>query len=63
MKNHSDDSVLEISNRCVTIWELDTREGYEQQIFENYFKAGNYFQTRDEGAHATVKYFNLDVSH
>ena len=32
-------------------------------IFENYFKAGNYFQTRDEGAHATVKYFSLDVSH
>lgn len=40
MKNHSDESVLEISNRCVTIWELDTREGYEQQIFENYFKYG-----------------------
>jgi hypothetical protein len=32
-------------------------------VFENYFKAGNYFQSRDEGAHATVKYFNLDVSH
>ena len=32
-------------------------------IFENYFKAGNYFQSRDEGAHATVKYFGLDVSH
>ena len=32
-------------------------------IFENYFKAGNYFQTRDEGAHAEVKYFSLEVSH
>jgi hypothetical protein len=32
-------------------------------VFENYFKAGNYFQTRDEGAHAEVKYFSLEVSH
>jgi hypothetical protein len=32
-------------------------------IFENYFKAGNYFQTRDKGAFAKVSYFNLDVSH
>ncbi|MGI9533008.1 polysaccharide lyase family 7 protein [Lutimonas sp.] len=32
-------------------------------VFENYFKAGNYFQTRDEGAFAEVKYFELEVSH
>lgn len=32
-------------------------------IFENYFKAGNYFQSRDQGAHATVKYYSLEVSH
>ena len=32
-------------------------------VFENYFKAGNYLQTRDEGAHAEVKYFSLEVSH
>jgi len=32
-------------------------------IFENYFKAGNYFQTRDKGAFAKVSYFNLEVSH
>jgi hypothetical protein len=32
-------------------------------IFENYFKAGNYFQTRDEGAFAKVKYYELEVSH
>jgi hypothetical protein len=32
-------------------------------IFENYFKAGNYLSTRDEGANATVKYFELDISH
>ena len=32
-------------------------------VFENYFKAGNYFQTRDQGAFAQVSYFNLEVSH
>jgi len=32
-------------------------------VFENYFKAGNYFQTRDEGAHAKVNYYSLEVSH
>jgi hypothetical protein len=32
-------------------------------IFENYFKAGNYFQTRDKDAYAKVHYYNLEVSH
>ena len=32
-------------------------------IFENYFKAGNYFQTRDEGAYAKVRYYELEVKH
>lgn len=32
-------------------------------IFENYFKAGNYFQTRDKEAFAKVSYFDLEVSH
>ena len=32
-------------------------------IFENYFKAGNYFQSRDIGAYAKVKYYELEVSH
>ena len=32
-------------------------------IFENYFKAGNYFQTRDKDAYAEVKYYNLEVTH
>ena len=30
-------------------------------IFENYFKAGNYLQTRDEGAFSKVKYYELEV--
>ncbi|WP_298369988.1 polysaccharide lyase family 7 protein [uncultured Lutibacter sp.] len=32
-------------------------------VFENYFKAGNYFQTRDEGAFSKVRYYELSVSH
>lgn len=32
-------------------------------IFENYFKAGNYFQSRDKGAFAKVKIYKLSVSH
>ena len=31
--------------------------------FDNYFKAGNYFQSRDEGSFARVKYYELEVSH
>ena len=32
-------------------------------IFENYFKVGNYFQSREEGAYAKVKLYELEVSH
>jgi len=32
-------------------------------VFENYFKAGNYLQTRDEGAFSKVKVYSLEVSH
>ncbi len=32
-------------------------------VFENYFKAGNYLQTTDEGAFAKVKFYKLKVSH
>ncbi|WP_047245478.1 polysaccharide lyase family 7 protein [Maribacter thermophilus] len=32
-------------------------------IFENYFKAGNYFQSRDEGSYAKVKFYELSVEH
>lgn len=32
-------------------------------IFENYFKAGNYFQSRDIGAFAKVNFYELEVSH
>ncbi|MCM4155489.1 polysaccharide lyase family 7 protein [Gramella sp. AN32] len=32
-------------------------------VFENYFKAGNYLQTRDKDAFAKVKFYDLKVSH
>ncbi len=32
-------------------------------VFENYFKAGNYLVTRDEGAYAKVKYYQLEIHH
>ena len=32
-------------------------------VFENYFKAGNYFQTRDKDAFAKVNYYELSVKH
>lgn len=32
-------------------------------VFENYFKAGNYFQSRDKGAYSKIKYYELEVSH
>lgn len=32
-------------------------------VFENYFKAGNYLQSKNEGAFARVKYYDLEVNH
>ena len=32
-------------------------------IFENYFKAGNYLNTTDEGSFSRVKYYELEVTH
>jgi len=32
-------------------------------VFENYFKAGNYLSTKDQGAFARVKYYELEVHH
>ena len=32
-------------------------------VFENYFKAGNYLQSLDEGSFAKVKYYQLEVTH
>lgn len=32
-------------------------------IFENYFKAGNYFQSRDKNSYAKVSFYSLEVSH
>lgn len=31
-------------------------------VFENYFKAGNYFQSRDKNSYAKVKYYELNIT-
>lgn len=40
MEKPNDNTVVEIVNKNVTIWELDARPGYEQDVFTNYFKYG-----------------------
>jgi hypothetical protein len=40
MEKHNDNTVLEINNKNVTIWELDAVPGFEQEVFNNYFKYG-----------------------
>lgn len=32
-------------------------------VFENYFKAGNYLQTKDNGSKSKVKFYALEISH
>lgn len=32
-------------------------------LFENYFKAGNYLNSKDSWAHAKVKYYDLEIQH
>jgi len=32
-------------------------------VFENYFKAGNYLQSKDPESYAKVKYYSLEISH
>ncbi|MFK7774324.1 MAG: polysaccharide lyase family 7 protein [Saprospiraceae bacterium] len=47
-------------------WQKKVYKGVDMErwgIFENYFKVGNYFQTRDEGAFGKVKIYELEVSH
>lgn len=41
----------------------DTIDIKKWGIFENYFKAGNYFQSKDKNGSAEVKYYELEVSH
>ncbi len=47
-------------------WQKKVYKGLDMErwgIFENYFKVGNYFQTRDKGAFGKVKIYELEVSH
>lgn len=42
---------------------LDDIHMHKWGIFENYFKAGNYLQTKDKGSFARVKYYDLEIRH
>ncbi len=47
-------------------WQRKIYKGVHMErwgIFENYFKVGNYFQSRDEGSFGKVKIYELEVSH
>jgi len=47
-------------------WQKKVYKGVHMErwgVFENYFKVGNYFQSRDKGASGKVKIYELEVSH
>ncbi len=47
-------------------WQKTVYKGEDMEhwgVFENYFKVGNYFQTRDKGSFSKVKIYELEVSH
>ena len=47
-------------------WQKKVYKGLDMErwgIFENYFKVGNYFQSRDAGSFGKVKIYELEVSH
>lgn len=51
--------VLNNSDRLI----FDDIHMQKWNIFENYFKAGNYLNTLDAGSFSRVKYYELEVSH
>ena len=53
--------VVVLNNADYKVYENIHLEKWD--VFENYFKAGNYFQSRDEGSFAKVSFFELEVSH
>jgi len=53
--------VVSLNNSEFFVYESASIKRWD--IFENYFKVGNYLQTRDEGAYAKVKVYELEVEH
>ncbi len=53
--------VIVLNNNEYRVYESPDLERWN--VFENYFKAGNYFQTRDANAFSRVKFYDLEVSH
>lgn len=42
---------------------IENEDMLRWSVFENYFKAGNYLATKDQGSFAKVKYYSLEVEH
>ena len=40
MSNSKRENLIELSNRCITVWEIDSRVGFEKEVLENYYKYG-----------------------
>ena len=57
------DGRMEVSLNDTETFVYDNIHMKKWGVFENYFKAGNYFQSRDPGSHAYVKYYDLTISH
>tara|TARA_R110001583_G_scaffold192859_1_gene360009 strand:- start:76 stop:984 length:909 start_codon:yes stop_codon:yes gene_type:complete len=53
--------VVSLNNNEFAVY--DDRNIKKWGVFENYFKAGNYFQSRDQGSFAKVKFYDLEVKH
>lgn len=53
--------VVSLNNNEYAVYENNSIKRWE--VFENYFKAGNYFQSRDKGSYAKVDFYKLEVSH
>ena len=53
--------VVSLNNNEFFVYESVHLERWS--VFENYFKVGNYFQTRDKDAFASVKVYDIEVKH
>lgn len=40
MSTTKDKNLIELSNRCITVWEIDSIVGFEKEVFDNYYKYG-----------------------
>ena len=53
--------VVSLNNQEFAVYDDNSIQRWN--VFENYFKVGNYFQSRDKGSFARVRLYDLKVSH